>query len=71
MTNAQWAEDQIELWQHDYSLWQSINTLSDERKDWKTLYQAQACWHSKSLTMSRTSMMSYNHMSCQIKEHDC
>ena len=37
----------------------------------KALYQAQACWHSKSLTMSRISIKLYNCLLCWIKKHDC
>ena len=45
--------------------------MLDKSRDQKAIYQASACWHSKSLTTSRISTESYNYLLHQIKKHDC
>ena len=45
--------------------------MLDKSRDWEAIYQVQACWYSKSLTMSKISMRLYNCLLCQIKKHDC
>ncbi len=44
--------------------------MLNKSRDWQALYQAQAHWHLKSLTMSRISTASYNHQLCWFEKHD-
>ena len=44
--------------------------MLDTSQNKEALYQVQACWHSKSLTMSKISTELYNCSLCWIKKHD-